>query len=115
MKPLDSYHEMYVIGSVISIVLVSPQLQLTELIKQIKEAINTVASTVCRLLAHFGLTRKKVQRVALQQSIHILASFVANTCIFSREMFVWVDETKCNYKDMLRRYGYPLQSERDLN
>ena len=27
-------------------------------------------------------------------------------------MFVWVDETGCHYKDMLRNYGYALQSER---
>ena len=30
-------------------------------------------------------------------------------------MFVWVDETGCNYKDMLRRYGYALQSERAVS
>jgi len=33
------------------------------------------------------------------------------TYIFSRDMFVWVDETGCNYKDMLRKYGYAIQSE----
>jgi len=27
-------------------------------------------------------------------------------------MFAWVDETGCNYKDMLRKYGYAIQSER---
>jgi len=72
------------------------------LIKQIEEAINTVVSTstVGRLLSHFGFTRKKAQRAALQQSMHLLATFVANTCIFSREMFVWVDEAECNNKDM---------------
>ena len=92
-------------------------MQLTELIKQIKEATNTVVSTstVCRLLARFRFTRKKVQRVTLQQSVHLRATFVANTYIFSREMFVWVDETGCNYKDMLRRYGYALQSERAVS
>ena len=78
-RSLDSYHEMYVIG----LVLDSPQLQLTELIKQIKEATNTVVSTstVCRLLAHFGFIRKKVQQVALQQSVHL-----RNTYIYSRDV-----------------------------
>ena len=106
---LENYHEMSIIG----LVLDSPQLQLTELIMHDKEATNTTVdtSTICRLLARFGFT----QRVALQRSLTFWATFLANTYIFSRDMFVWVDETGCIYKDMLRKYGYSLPSERAVS
>jgi len=112
-RGLDNYHEMSIIG----LVLDSPQLQLTELIMHVKEATNKTVdtSTICRLLARFGFTRKKLQRVALQRSLTFQATFVANTYIFSRDRFVWVDETGCNYKDMLRKHGYSSPSERAVS
>ena len=69
-------------------------------------------STLCRLLASYGMTRKKVQHIALQRCLDLRASFVANVFTFSKEMFVWVDETGSKMKDMLRKYGYALRGER---
>jgi len=58
------------------------------------------------LLARFGFTHKKAQRTALQRSMAFWVLFMINTITFSRDKFVWVDETGCNFKDMLRKYGY---------
>ena len=73
---MDNYHEMFIIG----LLLDSPQLQFTELIMHVKEATNTTVdtSTICRLLAWFEFTRKKLHWVALQRSLTLQATFVAN-------------------------------------
>jgi hypothetical protein len=43
------------------------------------------------------------------------ASFIATACLFKKELFVWVDETGSNLKDMLRQYGYALCVERAVS
>ena len=109
-RKLDSHHEIYIIGMILD----SPTLQLSEIASKVEEMSGTVVSTstLCRLLASYGMTRKKVQHVALQRCLDLRASFVASVFTFSKEMFVWVDETGSNMKDMLRKYGYALRGER---
>ena len=70
-------------------------------------------STICRLLAEHGFTRKKVQHVALQRRMELRAEFMASVYMFPEEMFVWVDdESGSDSKDQLRKYGYALRGER---
>ena len=109
-RELDSHHEIYIVGMILD----SPTLQLSEIASKVEEMSGTVVSTsmLCRLLASYGMTRKKVQHVALQRCLDLRASLVANVFTFSKEMFVWVDETGSNMKDMLRKYGYALRGER---
>ena len=109
-RKLDRYHEIYIIN----LILDSPSLQLKEITSKVLQITGTSvsSSTLCRLLARFGFTRKKVQRIALQRSMAFRALFMANTIIFSQDKFVWVDETGCNFKDMLRKYGYAFSGER---
>ena len=89
-------------------------MQLSELASKVEEVSGTVVSTatLCRLIASYGMTRKKVQHVAQQRCLDYRASFVASVFTFSKEMFVWIDETGSNMKDMLRQYGYALRGER---
>ena len=109
-RKLDSHHEIYIIAMILH----CPTLQLSEIASKVEEISGTVVSTatLCKLIASYGMTRKKVQRVALQRCLDYRASFVANVFTFSKEMFVWIDETGSDMKDMLRRYGYALRGER---
>ena len=68
--------------------------------------------TVCKLLARYGYTRKKMKRIALQRNIDYRGAFMAEVCQYSRDMFIWVDETGSDARDMLRRYGYALRGLR---
>ena len=34
--------------------------------------------------------------------------------LFRKEMFVWVDETGCDKRDQVRKYGYALRGERPV-
>ena len=62
-------------------------------------------STVCRTLKRYGLTRKKIREVALQQFSELRGSFMAQIFLLKREMLVWVDETGSDSRDNARRYG----------
>jgi hypothetical protein len=67
---------------------------------------------ICRVLAAHGFTRKKVRQVALQRNTLFRASYIANVSYFPKQMLVWVDETGCNKRDLLRKYGYAFRGER---
>ncbi len=83
-----------------------PELHLSEKVDEISGTAVSI-STLCRLLARHGFTHKKI---ALQRRVDFRASFMATASLFRKEMFVWVDETGSNLKDMLRLYGYALVS-----
>ena len=88
---LDNHHQLYVIG----LVLDNPKMYLSEVCHRVKEITNTEVSsaTICNLLASYGITRKKIQHVALQRRVDYRGLFVANVSFFPKEMLVWVDET----------------------
>ena len=69
-------------------------------------------STVCKLLGQYGLSRKKIQHVALQRNLSQRASFTANISCYPKEMLVWVDETGCDKCDLRRKFGYSFRGER---
>jgi len=56
-KKLDQYHEIYIIN----LILDSPSLQLKEISSEVSQITGTTvsSSTLCRLLARYGFTRKK--------------------------------------------------------
>ena len=60
--------------------------------------IQVSSSTICRIIHRNGLTRKKVQQVALQRSLEYRAVYMSEILLFDREMCVWVDETGCDNK-----------------
>lgn len=108
---LDHHHHLYIVG----IVLENPSLYLREICSLVKEVTGTEVSPsmICRVLSANGFTRKKIQHVALQRSMQFRAAFIANiAAYFPKEMLVWVDETGCDKRDLLRRYGYAFRGER---
>ena len=65
-------------------------------------------STVCRTLRKLGYTRKKVQQIARQRCQKFRSAFLAQVLQYPREFFVWVDETGCDLRTNIRRFGYSL-------
>ena len=72
-----------------------PTMYLEELQSELYELTGTWVhqSTICRTVHHLGLTRKKVQRIALQCSEELQLQFMAEISMFDPEMIIWVDET----------------------
>ena len=66
-------------------------------------------STICRTLQYLGVTRQKVQVVALQRSEDLRIKFMAEVSAFEPEMFIWIDETGTDRRNAIRTYGYSFR------
>lgn len=84
---------------------------LDELVQKIKDMINVdiSASSLCRLLRRYGITRKKIRQVAKQRCYTLRGIFMAHSFQFDVNMFVWLDETGTDKRDQFRKYGYALR------
>ena len=56
-----------------------------------------------------GCTRQVIRRVALQQSDALRARFMAEVSVYDPAMFMWIDESGCDRRDTLRKYGYSIR------
>ena len=110
LRVLDEYHELFIIG----IILECPTVYLHELCVVIQKATNVDVSipTLCRLLKRYEMTRKKIQRIALQRSSILRAEFMAHMFLYNLQVLVWLDETGSDKRNFLRKYGYSLRGER---
>ena len=66
-------------------------------------------STICRFLRDGGFTRKKLQKVALQQDKFLREQYILDVSVYSKDMLVFVDETGADKRNTLRKYGYSLR------
>ena len=108
-RALDDHQQLFVVG----LLLDNPALYLSEVCQKVKQAmgIDVSPSTVCRIIRAHGLTRKKIRQVALQRSVEQRGRFIAEVGFFSVDQFVWVDETGCDRRDQIRKFGYSLRGE----
>ena len=58
-----------------------------------------------------GLTRKKIQHIALQRSDSYCGAYVAEISMYEANMLVFADETGKDERDCLRRFGYALRGQ----
>ena len=70
IRKLDYYHENYILC-----------LYLSEIVMKVF-GVSVSISTVCRLLAKHGFTRKKVKQVALQRNCEFRGAFIANMSLY---------------------------------
>lgn len=108
-RKLDDLHELFIIA----IIAENPTLYLSEICSKIYEITNVTvsASTVCRVLHKNGCSRKKLSKVAKQRSSLYREDFMAYILQYSRDFFVWTDETGTDRRDQLRKFGYSLRGE----
>ena len=99
--------------SLASSLLISPVLYLEEICREVDEVLGKQVSapTICRLLAKYGFTRKKVQAIAKQRSAQFRGVSIAEMQCYNREQLVWIDETGCDRREYVRRYGHALRGQ----
>ena len=66
-------------------------------------------STICTFLHDHGFSRQKLRNVALQQDVFLREQYILDISVYSPEMFVFVDETGADRRNLLRKYGYSLR------
>lgn len=72
-------------------------------------------ATICRFLHESGFTRQRLKHVALQQDALLRELYVSDVSLFSTDMFVFVDETGTDRRNLLRKYGYSLRNKPAVN
>ena len=65
--------------------------------------------TICRTLKSMGCTRQAMHRVALQRSDAARAEFMSVVSVYDPNMLVWLDESGCDRRDAIRKYGYSVR------
>ena len=70
--------------------------------------ISVSVPTLCRTLKWIGCTRQTIQHVALQQSDECRAQFMAEVPMYDPSMLIWLDESRCDRRHMIRKRGYSL-------
>ena len=82
---------------VIGLLLDAPILYLSEFCQMVLRITGVQVSppAICQIIHRNGLTRKKVQQIALQILSVYHGDFMAEVQCFSPDKFFWVDETGC--------------------
>ena len=98
---------------ILQFVVNKPDVYLCEIQEELRFAFNQEVSeaSICKLLKKNNFSRRKLQLIALQHDEDIRALFIADVAIFSQHSFVFVDETGCDRRDAIRRYGYGLRGK----
>ena len=106
-RRLLSQHEQLVL---LRLTLESPGIYLYEVQRDLLDhGIDVGTSTICRTLRYMGCSRQRIQRIALQRSDECRARFMADISMYDPSMLVWIDETGCDRRNSLRRYGYSVR------
>ena len=108
-RKIDNSGELYILG----LLLENPSLYLGEICQKIQStfSIQVTPSTVCRIIKRNGFTRKKIQQVAKQRSVEFRGRFFAEVQHYHPNQFVWVDESVCDSRDHIQKFGYALRGE----
>ena len=56
-----------------------------------------------------GCTRQYMHHIALQQSEVLRSKFMAEISVYDPSMLIWIDESGCDRRNTIRKYGYSLK------
>ncbi len=107
MKLLGDYEQLVIL----QMILERPGIYLLELQNKLflKFGVPVSVPTICRTLRFMGCTRQSMHHVAIQRSDILRARFMAEISIYDLEMLIWLDETGCDRRHTVRKYGYSIR------
>ena len=97
--------------TVLHLLLTKPDMYFWEIQKELKYmfSLDVSIASICKLLKASNFSRKKLQLVALQRDSIIRERYVLATSLFNLDMMVFIDESGCDRRDAIRKYGYGLR------
>lgn len=106
-KLLGSYEELIILRMILDF----PGIYLHEIQQKFLEkfGVSISAATFCRTLKRMGCTRQVIRHVATQQSEELRARFMAEVSVYDPAMLLWIDESGCDRRDSIRKYGYSVR------
>ena len=106
-RKISSLAELYILNLVVQ----KPGVYLHEIQEELQEflLLEISISTICKFLCKSGFTRQRLRTVALQQDQLLRQQFVIDISVYSRETFIFIDETGSDQRNLLRKYGYSVR------
>ena len=101
--------------TIICLVLDNPGIYLWEIQRELSLIFNLEISpaAVWQCLKRSNFSRKKMQLVALQRDYQLRSKYMNDISLYRSNVLVFVDETGCDRRDALRKYGYGLRGHRE--
>ena len=98
---------------ILQLVLQYPGIKLREIKSEVNYLLQVELdeSTICRFLHSQGLTRQKMRIVAKQRNYYERAMFEAEMSIYNPEMLIFLDETGCDRRNLLRCRAYSFRGK----
>ena len=103
---LSAFDEFVIMENILE----RPGKYLYELQSDIKQTIGTDVdvSTICRFLKRSNFSWKKLSHVALQRNAERRSQFISDISVYNPDMLIFIDETGCDRRDSIRKFGYSL-------
>ena len=97
--------------TLLHIILSNPGIYLSEIKDQLTHlvGVEVSVSTICGTLKFMGCSWQAMCCVALQRSDQLRANFMAQISVYDPTMLIWLDETGCDRRHMIRKYGYTIR------
>ena len=94
----------------IQLILIRPGIYLRELQQELSDCTGNLVdiSNICHAVRKMGMTRPKIQHIALQQSELKRAKFIAEMAVLDSSTIVW-NKTGCDRRNALQKYGYGIR------
>ena len=98
------------------IVLAHPGIFLFEIKDMLQEHFGVLVSeiTILRALKSMGCTRQVIRQIPIQRSEMMRAKFMAEISVYDPSMLVWLDESGCDRRNAIRKYGYSVRGMRPV-
>lgn len=108
---LSDYEEFAILEALVE----RPFMYLKEVCRHVYDATGTVIteSAVCRFLQRNNFSHKKLTNLAKQRSELLRQCFMSQCEIYDPDMMVFVDETGCDRRSSMRKFGYALKGMHD--
>ena len=96
---------------ILTLVMQRPGIYLREIQSKLEDMLllHIGVSTICRFLHENGWTRQKLTLVAIQRDMLARQKYMADISLLHPDMFIFLDETGADNKDIIRHYGYSLR------
>lgn len=98
---------------ILRIILDNPGIYLNEIRDKLfdKFGVPLALSTICKTLKSMGCSRQVMCRVARQRSDDLRARYMAEISMYDPKMLIWLDESGCDRRNYLRKYGYSVRGK----
>ena len=106
-RKLSEFEELTVLQSFLN----KPGIYLSEVQEDLFDITGTWVdiATICRTAKRLGLRRQKMKKVADRRSDVLRACYMVEIEEFHPDMLVFIDETGCERRNLVRKYGYGLR------